>query len=524
MGRRTPPNLERRLLRWAHGLGGRPHYRAHPQSVLLLMGTVVAVAAAAPAPAQPPSAPPAPPMAPPSSPGDGGSWTVIVGIVLGLTASIGINLGNNLQALGLSIQAQSGEEKKPRVWWIGAVTFGVASLINFGAFGFAPAAVLAPLESIQFVTNLIFGKVVNKAIITNKMYGGSALVVSGCIIAVSFGPNKVAKFTEEDLRQFWYATGWIVYCSFLVGFFCAAQLVHLKFERARTLAQAYKHDSIILPVTFATSSAIVGSMCVVMSKCMSELTEIFVTGPNGPDVLASPLFYISLVLTVIFLCAWLYRLNAALGKYDPLFIIPLLQSNYILFSISSGGVYFQEFGMLDAKAWIFFMLGIGIMFGGLFLLAPSGTEHDDMDHDDMETAQPFPPMNADAPAPATDAITCGDALSVECDAIPRTSVPTLGAMVPHEPQLLPATAVTVVQPPIPSAVGVGAYDRSPKHDLPVCAPAAVTVEAVANSPMPDVAEVALAATPTMSEREAVARADPIDAFAEEEKDDRDLSF
>jgi len=458
-------------------------------------------------------------MPPPASPDDSSAgWTVIVGIVLGLTASVGINLGNNLQALGLTIQAQSGEEKKPRVWWIGATTFGIASLINFGAFGFAPAAILAPLESIQFVTNLIFGKFVNKAIITNKMYGGSALVVAGCITAVSFGPNKVAKFTEHDLQQFWYATGWIVYCSFLVGFFCAAQMVHMKFERARRLAQAYKHDSIVLPVTFATSSAIVGSMCVVMSKCMSELTEIFVTGPNGPDVLASPLFYISLILTVIFLCGWLYRLNAALGKYDPLFIIPLLQSNYILFSISSGGVYFQEFGMLDAKAWVMFMLGIGIMFGGLFLLAPSGME--DSDPDPEQPSQTFPPMSADAPAPAADVISCG--VAVECDAIPRTSMPTLGAMVPHEPQLLPATAVTIVHAPI-GYVGAGAYDRSPKHELPVCAPAAVTVEAVANSPMPDVTdevalEVAVAPTPSKPDRELVeARADPIDAFPEDVK-------
>ena len=27
---------------------------------------------------------------------------------------------------------------------------------------------------------------------------------------------------------------------------------------------------------------------------------------------------------------WLYRLNAALAKYDPLFIIPLLQASYIV--------------------------------------------------------------------------------------------------------------------------------------------------------------------------------------------------
>ena len=44
---------------------------------------------------------------------------------------------------------------------------------------------------------------------------------------------------------------------------------------------------------------------------------------------------------------WLYRLNAALGKYDPLFIIPLLQASYIVLATLAGGIYFQEFQTLE---------------------------------------------------------------------------------------------------------------------------------------------------------------------------------
>lgn len=33
-----------------------------------------------------------------------------------------------------------------------------------------------------------------------------------------------------------------------------------------------------------------------------------------------------LVYFLVTVAFWLYRLNAALGKYDPLFIIPLLQA------------------------------------------------------------------------------------------------------------------------------------------------------------------------------------------------------
>ncbi|KAL3905257.1 MAG: hypothetical protein SGPRY_010975, partial [Prymnesium sp.] len=238
-------------------------------------------AMASPQPVAPPPRVPMP-AAPPSAPVSDASWTVLVGILLGLSASVGINLGNNLQSLGLKRQKENKLERKPLVWKVGAFVFAVASLINFGAFGFAPAAVLAPLESIQFVTNLIFGSVVNNSIITNRMIAGSMLVVTGCIIAVIFGPNQVAKFSVDELTSFWADTWWILYLGFLSGFASAAQVVHIRFECAKARGRSYPYDSIILPVTFAVSSAVVGSMCVVMSKCMSELVEIFVT--EGIDV------------------------------------------------------------------------------------------------------------------------------------------------------------------------------------------------------------------------------------------------
>ena len=88
-----------------------------------------------------------------------GSSLVALGIVLGLSASIGINLGNNMQSLGMHQQELSGSDKKTKTFWIGTYMFAIASIINFAAFGFAPASTLAPLESVQFVTNLLFARV-----------------------------------------------------------------------------------------------------------------------------------------------------------------------------------------------------------------------------------------------------------------------------------------------------------------------------------------------------------------------------
>ena len=70
---------------------------------------------------------------------------------------------------------------------------------------------------------------------------------------------------------------------------------------------------------------------------------------------------------------WVFRLNKALATYDPLFIIPLLQSQYIVCATLSGGIYFQEFLKLDALHVTFFVLGILIMLSGLILLMPNGS-------------------------------------------------------------------------------------------------------------------------------------------------------
>ena len=137
------------------------------------------------------------------------------GIFLGLLGSVLINLGNNLQALAMhrsgTLKAKSrwaavqervnavialSPEGQPesrteavaakaapvysdetlaaltrwtRIKIAGTTIFLFGSLINFAAFAFAAASVLAPLEAVQFITNLVFGKCVHGLAISRRM-------------------------------------------------------------------------------------------------------------------------------------------------------------------------------------------------------------------------------------------------------------------------------------------------------------------------------------------------------------------
>ena len=77
-----------------------------------------------------------------------------LGIIMGVFGSVGINVGQNIQANGIQTlpPEQRNRPWKAKQWVTGLAIFLTFSIINFSALTFAPAAVLTPLESIQFIT------------------------------------------------------------------------------------------------------------------------------------------------------------------------------------------------------------------------------------------------------------------------------------------------------------------------------------------------------------------------------------
>ena len=105
----------------------------------------------------------------------------------------------------------------------------------------------------------------------------------------------------------------------------------------------------------------------VQAKCLSEIVSILLDGMGGstdaaadaaanssavaallaePDtrgageiVFTSWFTYFVIAYFLVSVSFWLYRLQSALSKYDPLFIIPLLQASYIVFATIGGAAW-----------------------------------------------------------------------------------------------------------------------------------------------------------------------------------------
>jgi hypothetical protein len=123
----------------------------------------------------------------------------------------------------------------------------------------------------------------------------------------------------------------------------------------------------VRPVTYSLVSALVGTQSVLQSKCFAELVKATINGDNQFNQL---FVYFVILNFVCGLSFWLSRMNTALKMFDGLIIIPLLQVFWTTCAILQGGVFFQEFLKFTPLQSFFFLLGVFIVFVGVFLLTP----------------------------------------------------------------------------------------------------------------------------------------------------------
>ena len=358
-------------------------------------------------------------------------WSIALGLVLGLLGSIAINTGNNLQSMGLQeLQKKeeldeldnggSDQDEKParapsesRTWVVGTTVFVTGALLNFASYAFAPSVMLAPLESIQFVTNIIFGRVLLKKKIRKRMMVGTVLICGGTLMAVLTAglskPTALSGRPHSLKRQYMgETTNSELYLSYLALSVVSAlflHCVHKRYDKAFQKGTPLPGHRYVAPASYAAFSAIFGAQSVVQAKCLAILILYYVdrSEPGGLQGFGNMFLnywtYVTLFAWVFFVAVWLYRMNEALGLYDPIFIIPLLQAGFIIFAIISGGIYFGEFSRFQPGHWLFFCFGIFFVCIGLPLLSPKDAS--DKKPSDIRRIQPLSSVPEEGGEPKT---------------------------------------------------------------------------------------------------------------------------
>lgn len=308
----------------------------------------------------------------------------VVGVILILFGSIGNNFGNNLVSLGhketkyrtASIESRDCTELQPEkpspynFWVLGTVIFVMGNFLTFASFGFAAQSLLASLESVQFVSNIIFVKFVHKEAITWRMIISTISIVVGNILVVIFSVHHAKLLNSTEILYLYRTnTAYHVYLVLAFILWGSTHYVFTVYYHARTVLNKFLWmHNFWEPFTFAVSSAIIGTQAVLNSKCLSMLLQVTFRTRNE---FLRPTVYVILIVWVIFVAYWLKRLDKGLELFPPLFIIPVLQVFFVFFAIICGGVFFNEFYGFTASQIAGFVFGVVMILSGVFGLAPT---------------------------------------------------------------------------------------------------------------------------------------------------------
>lgn len=303
------------------------------------------------------------------------AWGLTIGVLMGVLGSIGINVGQNLQATGvrsLHVKDQPFPWRS-KVWRSGLGIFACFAIINFSALSLAPASILCPIEAIQFVSNVFYNRFVNKLQISLRVNVGVLLEVVGCILTVAFGA-KSRCHSRREMEGYWTKPVWWIYVAATLTVALAAFFTH-RFYRRRLLDHGISppHHA-LLPISYTLYCALLGgSQLIVHAKVFSVLLSFLLRG--DASVLGAWLFYAELLLVCMCGGLWGVKLTECLAMYEPLLIIPLMVGTYIVLGGVAGGIFFGEFSTLhEATAagvwgWALYISGMLLMVGGLILIA-----------------------------------------------------------------------------------------------------------------------------------------------------------
>jgi len=129
--------------------------------------------------------------------------------------------------------------------------------------------------------------------------------------------------------------------------------------------------SSVFGMCYSMSSAAIGVQAHLTGKSLSVMARNTTLG--AIDIFDPFNFFFAMIISLIFMSAsafWIWRLSVSLKLFQAMFIIPINQTMWILFSVLSGGLVYNEFANLKVMEILWLISGLIVVLVGIILLLP----------------------------------------------------------------------------------------------------------------------------------------------------------
>ena len=353
---------------------------------------------------------------------------LFLGIGISILGSTISNLGQNAQKYAQVMNdALPPAERQASYtslwrWWFGFFCVVVGSICDFAALSMAPQSVVMPVGAFTLVCNLFFAHTWLGEPVTARDIRATGYIIAGAaLVAVAYGAlgevsnrnysldellalykrgafatyavfvGSVAFLFYRYIRQL--ATVLTVPCVFLVPLLLTRDsqlylwralssrggsvVAFLFFYSILTKAElallkgadspGYARYAKLHPVSYAALSGTYGSCTVLFAKSTVTLINVSLGGEN--QFAKGPFPFVIITCMLVAIALQTHYLAKGLQFFDALFIIPVFQCFFIIFSILGGAVYFEELQGFNGNQWAMFLSAVVITVYGVLLLS-----------------------------------------------------------------------------------------------------------------------------------------------------------
>ena len=277
-------------------------------------------------------------------------------------------------------------------WAFGLLLVVGGSLGDFMALGFAAQSLIVPVGGFTLVANVFFAHYWLKEDLTRLDLLATFMIILGIVLITAFADKNEVTYDIEELKMLYKHTRFYIYlalvvttCIVMFSIVKHIQKIDAKFGHK---SEEYKPWRRVHPVFTAALSGVIGAQSTLFAKSTAELLKKTFGGDNQLNNIVTWVIILAMLCTIFGQIHWL---TTALKDFNAVLVVPIFQCFFILFSIISGGVYFNEFAKMTGLQTTMFALGVLVTLSGVVLLASSqasqaqGGEAEKIEGDDAES-------------------------------------------------------------------------------------------------------------------------------------------
>ena len=284
-------------------------------------------------------------------------------------------VGNFCIGLGFQVQKLAHTRHNPRRLMqcgIGLMILGEGC--NFSAYGLAPASVVAPLDAVAIMSNVILSKILFRDRISRAGLVGILVAAAGTSTVILNAPTATTHyehdyfFPRNDAALVFYQ---ILSFRALVWFSVAVAAMLWMINPYDLEMAVSRHTKRFNPFFYCFICASLGTFTAVSGKCISsamhhalrsESTAMF----DDPDVCW--LTYLMIAFCIGSIVLHVRYLGIAFSYFNPGKVVTLYYIMFSTFTIAAGMLIFNE-TLFDANHYVeLFMLGLLVTFAGVYAI------------------------------------------------------------------------------------------------------------------------------------------------------------